>query len=366
MLTGSQVQEIHRVAQLPADPLASFVAGSSTAGLATATSDVDVFLVVQEEAWAKSLGQVYLDGRRYDVEGISQATLDGYGDFVRDFQVSLDSMSLFASLDEHLPAITRFFYAQDISANPRLKQARAELRTQEAKLRWMAVGMHTFNAGNLAVDVVGNLMDGDSHQAFISSGNVALEACLALCAAGGELYGGAKFVVPKLRRLQLADGFWQTFESAVLSPVSSDLLSPTLDRLAFAQLVTAVAQLGELSWVDWHVRREGLGRSWLDWAVRVDDQVALGNSQRQAVVTLAGLRLWALANGASPEAVATTMTSSLSREEDTRAVRAEVDAYIAALIERDLLRKSARVVNREEAASGRRHQTNSPGPGPRF
>lgn len=212
----------------------TYFAGSLTAGLGNATSDVDVFALhrndVEEHATQHDVG-----GTRIDVEHRSASWLSGLVQRAVEQEYSLASPGL-AYKSDLLDDISRFFYSSSLQDSVTYEAETQKLRKHESRLRRLLTAHWVLRMVAVHEDCEGALDSKDYPTAALMSIDFLQSALKAASAATGNLYYGRKWVFDQVRELSekrltaVSDLLWKSTDEDGLHQL-------VLDRISAAQAV---------------------------------------------------------------------------------------------------------------------------------
>lgn len=180
--------------------LGVYLAGSVAAGLGTPGSDVDVMVVLADEAppfWAAD--QIRQDGIRVDVEFVSDRRIAELGSLGDPFDLSTLNPRPWW-LSDGLDDAIRMLTSVDVRPTDCVLKARGNLLEHQAELRRRVIALHCAVFAQLVEDLWGFAADGDTDSCLMVSLPCAESGLAALLAACGQLYLGRKWIWRKLRR----------------------------------------------------------------------------------------------------------------------------------------------------------------------
>lgn len=317
----------------------AYVSGSLLAGLGSATSDVDLFLVLRDDVAEAASPQQLVGDVRVDVEMRSLDFMERLTRDVGTFRAALDDIDQIVEVAGKLDDAVRFLLGRDVIAAPEIDRLRRGLSRDE--LRRLLIGSYCHDCLNQLQDLVGLLADGDRRSSIHVSRTLLVTALQAFLAGCGELYIGEKWTWRKLARIAVpearVDGLW----GMVAGEPDGPAVAPS--RIRLAQALVAAAQLdgweaaGAAGWTAWGTGATGLHRA-LEWLpVRVRDGALMASTgYRKVRLGVDGIRLWALADGRPEAEVVDDMLQRLAAD----ARRADVEAYADRLVGMGLLARA--------------------------
>lgn len=325
----------------------AYLSGSLVAGLGSATSDVDLFLVYGSDPSSSTAVQRQVDGVRVDVEVRTVDQLERLIEQLGRYRASLDGIDQLVTSLPTLDEAVRFLIGHDVAGAEALGRLRARLDPDE--LRKIIIGRHSNICVNLLTDVLGLLSDGEMRSALHVSRTLLLWALQAYLAGCGELYVADKWTWRKFARVGVAresiEAMWRLYDGG---SSEGDLVLERI-RLSQALLVAAMVdgwdQPSATSWSRWLSRGSGPRRALNRLPMRLADATYLTSSvtEHKVRVGLDGLRIWGLADGRPRDLIVEEMLDFLPGSAD----RGQVERYLDRLLELGVIEVSERLATVE-------------------
>ncbi len=316
-----------------------YLTGSLVAGLASSTSDTDLFVITTAFADRWRPEQHDQDGQRVDVEVRTPAYVASLASELGRYNASLDDMRQLYVSQGRLDDAILLTMAEDIKPCEVVTSTRTAL--DAGALRKLTITHWALHALACLEDVDGVRSDGDEETVLLLSRDFLMYALQAFLAGCGELYISLKWTWRKLRRSAGERFPYETVGAllnASLSEVAADQL--VARRVRCGQALLAAAQLDgwgaplAQGWSAWLIGGAGLHRA-LDWVpLRVDDVVLMNSSHQELTFSPDGLRLWGLCDGRSRQAVARAMRDDLAASDEELE---SIELYLARLLDIGLL-----------------------------
>jgi len=328
-----------------------YLSGSLVAGLGTSLSDVDVFLIAENEGSARP-EQLMVDGQRIDVEVRTPADLD---ELVRMFSTvsgTRRSQDALFKADQRFDDVVRLLYSESVQAGPAYTAASAALGGHRDRIRRAILAFRQLRCINASEDAAGFLRDGEIDGALLVTHAMLLEAIELYLAGCGDLYLGPKWIWQKLARS--GGGLVpQQRLRALLHHVPEDPRRQAefvRARLRAVQALMLAALVGgwdtpdAATWPHWGTDEAQVHRNheWLP--LRMDDGTFLIYiDERQLKASTDALTLWGACDGSRPmSAVAAEYAAAQGLAPDAEAKEAVDTAdYLAAQVRKGLLLEPA-------------------------
>lgn len=287
---------------------ASFLAGSVVEGFCNATSDIDIYLVGPDLTLERQ--QLAVDVIRVDVHRLPNAVIDGAVDRVLSAKLLIGSAPV-PIADRDLALVAGLWTAEVFTGEElisvlrdRLHAGRERVRRQ-VMFRWMTAAHADLE------DFTGLVAEGDLDAAMMVGRSALIAAGKALVAAGGDLYGGQKWVWRQLERSAPPQFPHETFERLLRSDLVTAGGGESLSDLAgFTQTCLAVAAtLGWENvplqhWPSWCRASGSLSRTSGFYPRAFDGAVVLTKPPvRRVRLRPEAALIWGLCNGSTEEAV---------------------------------------------------------------
>ncbi|MGA4956351.1 hypothetical protein [Streptomyces lavendulocolor] len=188
-----------------------YTAGAPLAGLGSLRSDIDIFVVLDEEE-QRETEQVEYEGSRVDIEYVRLPALRELVEACRDHGRTGAPISAVAPPGRaRADLVTRFLLSEIVVDDGRLADLHRQLTEHQEGYRALLVARHALDAQNRCEDVVGALLNGDVESAGYQSREMVYRAAEALLCAAGDPYVNTKWLWQKWRRtlgLSLGAGVW--------------------------------------------------------------------------------------------------------------------------------------------------------------
>ncbi|MGK4579192.1 nucleotidyltransferase domain-containing protein [Kitasatospora sp. HPMI-4] len=178
-----------------------YIGGSVTAGLGSATSDADVFVLLRDDAPERpKMQQIARDGMRADVEFVRMAQANAMVAEVTDWHHentgATEAWVPWTTLD----FAVRLSYAEIVCPSPALSELHQTVKSRSDAIRQLAILRWALEANGHFEDFRGLYQDGDLDTAALVGVNVLMSAGKALAAGAGDVYMGEKWVYRQLAR----------------------------------------------------------------------------------------------------------------------------------------------------------------------
>lgn len=332
--------DIIRADGVPA--IAAYVSGSQFAGLGSPTSDVDLFVVL-EQGPVPDTRQVVVGADRVDVEFLPVAQLDALVQRAWDPAPASDEPVVAGDGAKWFDPAVRFLIGTDVMGTDLLRERRDALAAHLPSIRRSLLQWTTAAMLQIAEDHAGFRATDDRYGMLHCSQRVLISALDMLAQAAGDLYRNDKWVPPRLLRRTDDSGAASCLLDLALAPHETPAIGLIEARMLTAQRATA------MGWVQgWQGVRTAtvpgiVGREAPRGPImapdlipiRFGDQVILSNAldaTRSIAVSVQGMCLWASCVGQPRQETvhaATTWLSTLGYDVPT----GDVDAYLDQLIE---------------------------------
>lgn len=194
-------------AESGADIDSIYIGGSLTAGLGNATSDADLFVLLNPGvALGDEATQYGVDGHRVDVEWCSLTTVQDLVDEVSGFELHRDNLTALHRLPDSLDFVFRLNSSETVVDSEHLTAMRGRIAAALPAIRRTAVNYSAIAINGHLEDFLGAAAEGDLDTAAFAGQNLVAYAGKAVAAAAGDLYFSNKWVYKQLARTPV-DGF---------------------------------------------------------------------------------------------------------------------------------------------------------------
>ncbi|MFC5170991.1 hypothetical protein [Streptomyces mutomycini] len=309
------------------------MAGSLSVGLGTSTSDVDVYVFVDEVSKGRS--HPVRDGIRVDVEQIAVGEIRELSEKFRAFtsigeersQTHMDESALKLAVRTHLGAVLKpDAFVQEVRQN-----------LDPLVLRQVLMARSMALLGAYVEDVLGAIEVRDLPTAVCASGIALDMAADALLAACGDVYVSDKLRLRRLVREPRLRGFARTYWDLQYNGLPPDMDPDRIARTVHSRL-WLINAIGCACFLEFWEREpaenitfsgvEGHGpvRSPFHVPVRYADGCGLTIRNSAFDVSEDALRLWFLLDGRSPDAVVKEFARAVGSPVDEETSRQILDA----------------------------------------
>ena len=283
----------------------AYLSGSVAVGLGNSTSDVDVFVVVRDEATHDlPVRQVVRNGLRFDIEFCDVRTILATARSVTDWRAAKSDLSALRMSRIDLDFALRLFYGADIIASESLSLCRAQLDAYSGSVRRLVLSWWSLRAAMYFEDFDGACQEGDADLAGVTGRALIHAAGKALAAAAGDLYVGEKWVYKQLARSMSQDFPIERFRSYMNAAWTDKFNRGQLELAWFAQnCVIASLAMGWFEprvqyWPTWNPLQNSVRYARGLMPIRLTDAVLLNGERKiQYLVDPATAMLWGLAHG---------------------------------------------------------------------
>ncbi|MGH9243350.1 MAG: hypothetical protein ACRD29_03340 [Acidimicrobiales bacterium] len=286
----------------------AFLAGSASAGLATPTSDVDVYLV--GPTLAPDRTQLDHDGVRLDVHCVAHGMVA---------EVATAATATLPAVADHRPGpseaelslTTRLATMTVVEEDRVLNELRASLAERRPLLRRQLVRHFLARAESQHEDVRGFLDTGDLDSALLSATSALTSAAKAVTVACDDVYFGDKWVLAQLRR-SAPHSFPHRLVVALLTGAETVPDERITRMRTLASTLTAASVVADHwglpldHWPDWGWTARGLARGrYADVRSFDDGLVVSGPDGGARRMSHRAALVWALCGGLTrPEVLA--------------------------------------------------------------
>jgi hypothetical protein len=281
----------------------AYLAGSHTAGLDTPTSDIDLYVLLDDHSVEVDVRQILVDGDRIDVEtyGLDKAT--AYVDTVLTWAASPGDLSSLRRPDDEVDFVVRLLYCTPVRMSEGLRLLIDRLEKNEHVVRRLLVARWSLEAATLYEDFRGVVAQGEYLSAGITGAAIFTAACKALCASDGDLYFGRKWVAKQLVRTSLPAPPVRRLERYLLGVWAATGASSRREVTPFVDLLQTTLSIAQLE--GW--RDDSLPLNWIPWTgagglrhplflpIRLSEKVLLNNERQHQILVSPGVAaLWGI------------------------------------------------------------------------
>lgn len=178
----------------------AYVAGSLTAGLGNATSDVDLFLLSESDSVADEPVQFEQNGERVDVEWMTLADVHRNLDRLDSFTLTPQSLGELWPFFPTLDWYARVLSSQEVIGSRSLLGIRERARAMEPAVTDLIMARWALGYSSSIEDFAGAEQERDYDTASYSGSALCVAAGKAYAASVGDLYLGHKWIYKQLRR----------------------------------------------------------------------------------------------------------------------------------------------------------------------
>ncbi|MEO3781473.1 hypothetical protein ABGB16_32765 [Micromonospora sp. B11E3] len=184
--------------QTPVD--SAYVAGSLTAGLGNAKSDVDLFILSASDSVPDGPVQFARDGGRIDVEWLTLAQARRVLDALAGMDLTRQRLvELWPHFDD-VDWYARFLSSVDVINSPALEKLRAKTKDVRQHIDDLIVVRWALGYNSSLEDFHGAVIEHDYDTASYSGSAMTVASAKAYVASLGDIYIGHKWVYKQLRR----------------------------------------------------------------------------------------------------------------------------------------------------------------------
>lgn len=332
--------------------IAAYIAGSLTAGLGNATSDADVFLVVDDDVDIPPAPPQYLvSSGRVDVERIRLTDLTAATEALLEISMKVGRLGEIWMESYELDTVIRFFYRRDVITSEPVERLGNRLAASETIVRRFLINYWARGVSLALEDFQGALLDDDYATAALNGQRIMICAGKAFIAGCGEYYVGEKWTCRQLERATddrfpyqqfryLQSGSWAIEDP----PVGGESLIHLAQTMIIAAQLLGWDTASAAAWSSWDQLTPspagGLQRSPDVLTFRLDEGVLLNRELvRQHVVEPRIAAVWALCNGGTQADVEDGIGRVAGAAGDLAPNSAGVEPVIKALLRRELVQR---------------------------
>lgn len=220
-----------------------FIGGSLTAGLGSPTSDVDLFVLVNNETALQETWQAVIKKSRIDVEVYS---LEKFRSMLDDvLRMDDDKKSIFAarSMRTQMDLIARFKNSTVVKQSAELALMKKSLESRERFFRSFQTNYWALIVEAVKEDFLGSVIDEDFSTAALLGQNLLTAAGKAFVSAGGDSYFGEKWVYKQLKRSGISQQLLDAYFVLQTGDWVRDGKNGAIKLLDFAQSLVMCAQV---------------------------------------------------------------------------------------------------------------------------
>lgn len=219
-----------------------FIGGSLTAGLGSLTSDVDLFVLVEENASLRKTWQAIVENNRIDVEVYTIREFETALDDVLSVDFSREAISKVWALKSKMDLIARFERSVVVKRSKMLKEAEQRLAAEKDKFYALLTNYWSLVFEAVKEDFIGSVLAGDYQTAVYLGQNLLSVAGKSFVSAFGDSYFGEKWVYQQLKRSCLSRETFQKFFSLQMGEWNRDGRRGAVEVLYMAQNLILAAQ----------------------------------------------------------------------------------------------------------------------------
>lgn len=220
-----------------------FIGGSLTAGLGSPTSDVDLFVLMTNEAvFPRKTWQAIVENTRIDIEVYTIREFEEALDDVLSMTFSRSEIPIVWGLKSKMDLIARFENSVIVKRSGYLDKANERLATCKKNFCSLLTNYWSLVIEAVKEDFVGSVLADDYHTAAYLGQNLLSVAGKSFVSAFGDTYFGEKWVYQQLKRSCLNQHVFKRFFSLQTGEWVRDGRHGAVEVLCMAQNLILAAQ----------------------------------------------------------------------------------------------------------------------------
>lgn len=234
-----------------------FIGGSLTAGLGNVTSDIDLFVIVNDKSRCRDTCQTISAGNRVDTEVYTVEEIQAAIAGVCAFEFRVSSSPQVWKMEDSLDLVSRFQHGVFVKESETIQRLRAFLRENASQFNNLLTNYWALDVEANKEDFLGASLDGDYDTAALAGQGLVSAVGKAIVSSLGDTYFGKKWVCRQLARtapeglslpdfLEYQSGSWKNSASsgalAVLYFVQDCLLAAQLNATSGSHSISRLCE----------------------------------------------------------------------------------------------------------------------------